>query len=115
MKGQPRITESDYNVTIPDMVKKGMPAGLIAMRFGVTIGSLRALCAKRGVSLSRKSNKERHWIIPLPDVVKDEIRRKATHMGKTETQLVRELLEAIALDDLYEAVLDDHKAMVTLT
>jgi hypothetical protein len=103
---QPRISNADYDI-IPRMVQAGMSAAQIAARFGVTVGSLRVMCSKRGISFNPNSERERHWVVPLPDVIRNDIRRMAHTLGLTGPQLIQKLVEHIVLDDLYSAVLDE--------
>lgn len=46
--------------------------------------------------------------VSLPPAVFQELRQRAVAKGMTESRLVVALLEAIARDDLYSAVLDEH-------
>lgn len=98
--------------TIPEMVAQGnMRADDIAEKLGCNIGTLKVRCSQAKISLrppgsrrGRPRTDER--TIRLSGDAMALLQRRAALSGKTETALARELLETIARDDLYDAVLD---------
>ena len=98
--------------TIPEMVAQGnMRADDIAEKLGCNIGTLKVRCSQAKISLrppgsrrGRPRTDER--TIRLSGDAMALLQRRAALSGKSETALARELLETIARDDLYDAVLD---------
>ncbi len=87
--------------------------------YGVTLGTLAVRCCQRGISLRkggalprRTTNlPKRYLTLPLSDGVLNSLREAARAMGKDSTaRLASDLLEKIASDGLYKAVLDDEAA-----
>ena len=113
-----RIT-GDMFARIPALLLEGMTKAEIAAMYSVTPGTLVVLCSQRGISLRRggtlpeRTNRpERtNLTLPLSDSVLRSLREAARAMGKDSTaRLVSELLEKIASDGLYKAVLDEEAA-----
>ena len=112
-----RITD-DMFARIPVLLLEGMTKAEIAAMYGVTPGSLAVLCSQRGISLRKvgllpKRTKLTLTDQPLPlsDGVLKSLREAARAMGKDSTaRLVSDLLETIASDGLYKAVLDEEAA-----
>ena len=113
-----RITD-DMFARIPALLSEGMTKNEIAAMFGVTPGTLVVRCSKRGISLrgggsltNRTNLPERtNLTLPLSDDVLKSLREAARSMGKDSTaRLVSDLLEKIASDGLYKAVLDEEAA-----
>src|SRR5215510_4042074 len=98
--------------TIPEMVKRrGMRAHDIAEKLGCKISTLKVRCSQARISLrppgsrhGRPSSDER--TIRLSKAVLMLLHDRAAASGKNEATLARELIEAIARDNLYDAVLD---------
>lgn len=98
--------------TIPEMVAQGnMRADDIAEKLGCNIGTLKVRCSQAKISLrppgsrrGRPRTDER--TIRLSGDAMALLQRRAALSGKSETALARELLETIARDNLYDAVLD---------
>jgi hypothetical protein len=98
--------------TIPEMVeRRGMRAHDIAERLGCKISTLKVRCSQARISLrppgsrhGRPKNDER--TIRLNRAVLTLLQDRAAASGKTEATLAQELIETIARDDLYDAVLD---------
>lgn len=98
--------------TIPEMVAQGgMRADDIAEKLGCNIGTLKVRCSQAKISLrppgsrrGRPRTDER--TIKMSGDALALLQRRAAESGKTEATLARELLETIARDDLYDAVLD---------
>jgi hypothetical protein len=93
---------------IPDLVEQGKTKAEIAETYGVTSGTLQVQCCRRGISL-RKGGPRIKLSLSLSDKARIALRTAAQARGKDETRLARELLETIAKDDLYRAVLDTNK------
>jgi hypothetical protein len=98
--------------TIPEMVAQGgMRADDIAEKLGCNLGTLKVRCSQAKISLrppgsrrGRPRTDER--TIRVSEAALALLQRRAVASGKTEATLARELLETIARDDLYDAVLD---------
>ena len=110
-----RITDEMY-ARIPALLEQGMTKAEIAAMYGVTLGTLPVLCSRHGISL-RKGGPKRTKLtlpdepLPLSDGVLKSLREATRSMGKASTaRLVSELLEKIATDGLYKAVLDEEAA-----
>ena len=112
-----RIT-NDMFARIPALLLQGKSRAEIAAMYGVTLGTLTVLCSRRGTSLRKGGSLPRRTNLTLPDQplpLSDGVLlslRKATRaMGKDSTaRLVSDLLEKIASDGLYKAVLDEEAA-----
>jgi len=108
-----RILTKAVLATIPEMVEqRGMRAHDIAKTLGCKISTLKVRCSQARISLrppgsrgGRPSSDER--TIRLNRTVLALLQNRAAATGKTETALARELIEVIARDNLYDAVLDD--------
>ena len=98
--------------TIPEMVQRGgMGAGDIAEKLGCNIGTLKVRCCQARISLRRPGSrrgrpKSDERTIRLSSAALSLLKERAAVSGKTETALAQELIEAIARDNLYDAVLD---------
>jgi macrodomain Ter protein organizer (MatP/YcbG family) len=102
------------------LLDQGHSPAEIAERLGCKLGTLRLRCSQLGISLRRnRSVKRRRAQMPesqsrlqltvsLPPAIFQELRQQAAAKGMTESRLVVALLEGIARDDLYAAVLDEH-------
>jgi hypothetical protein len=109
-----RITD-DMFAHIPTLLLKGTTKAEIAAMYGVTLGTLTVLCSRRGISLRKGGSLPRRTKLALPDQplplsdgVLKSLRETTRAMGKDSTaQLVSDLLEKIASDGLYKAVLDE--------
>ena len=104
---------------IPALLLEGMTKTEIAAMYGVTPGTLVVLCSQRGISLRRGGSlpnrtrlpKGSNLTLPLSDSVLRSLRETTRAMGKDSTaRLVSDLLEKIASDGLYKAVLDEEAA-----
>ena len=118
-----RITD-DMFARIPALLLEGTTKAEIAAMYGVTLGTLVVLCSQRGISLRKggpvpKRTKRPEPTnltlpdepLPLSDGVLKSLREAARAMGKNSTaRLVSDLLEKIASDSLYKAVLDEEAA-----
>ena len=113
-----RITD-DMFAHIPALLFQGRSRAEIAAMYGVTLGTLAVRCCHRGISLRKggalpkrtKLPKRTNLTLPLSDGVLNSLREAARAMGKDcAARLASELLEKIASDGLYKAVLDEEAA-----
>jgi hypothetical protein len=121
---KPRITDEMY-ATIPGLIAQGLTHFEIAAQFGVKPNSLKVLCSQRGISLRkprvprttlRKPRLPRTTLslpdepLPLGADALRSLREAARLMGRPAARLASDLLEKIASDSLYMAVLDEQPA-----
>jgi hypothetical protein len=114
---------------IPVLVQQGLNAEAIAARLGCTVGTLRVRCSQAQISLRvpkkvnvvplvpaspAKPQQSKQCIafavpttLQLSRVAMSRLRQRAEATGMTEAELVTTLIEMIAQDDLYDAVLDN--------
>ena len=114
---------------IPVLVQQGLNAEAIAARLGCTVGTLRVRCSQAQISLRvpkkvnvvplvpaspakpQQSKQCFAFAVPttlqLSRVAMSRLRQRAEATGMTEAELVTTLIEMIAQDDLYDAVLDN--------
>ncbi len=124
------IFTKDIVAGIPVLVQQGLNAEAIAARLGCTVGTLRVRCSQARISLripkevkvvplvaaSKPPMQKRFYGFALPTtlqlsrVAMSRLRQHAEAIGVTEARLASDLLEVIARDDLYDAVLDAAKA-----
>jgi hypothetical protein len=107
-----RILTKAVLATIPEMVERnGMRADAIAEKLGCNIGTLKVRCCQARISLrppgSRRGRpKSDERTVRLSPDAFTQLQRRAVSSGKTAAALAQELIETIARDDLYDAVLD---------
>jgi hypothetical protein len=109
-----RITD-DMFARIPVLLHEGMTKDEIAAMYGVTPGTLAVRCSQRGISLRKGGALPKRTNLTLPDEplplsngVLKSLREATRVMHKVSTaRLVSDLLEKIASDGLYKAVLDE--------
>jgi len=93
---------------IPALIEQGLRKGDIAERLGCKERTLQVQCSIAGISLRGRKRMELRVGSPL--TLSHEalvgLRARAASIGLSETQLASELLEVIARDNLYDAVLD---------
>jgi hypothetical protein len=108
---------------IPTLIKRGISPAEIAARVGCTSGTLRVACSKAKISLRKgdgdklrslsdsATNTTHHAAIPLnlPEIATAKLRHQAGKRGLAVATLASLLLEVIAQDNLYDAVLDDRE------
>jgi hypothetical protein len=102
---------------IPGLIAQGLTHFEIAAQFGVKPSSLKVLCSQRGISLRKRrlpgttprKRPPRMTRLPLGDEVLSSLRVAAHLLGRPPAQLVSDLLEKIASDSLYMAVLDEER------
>jgi hypothetical protein len=111
---------------IPVLVQQGLDAEAIAARLGCNVGTLKVRCSQAQISLRvpkevkvvplvsdpKPPQSKRCFAFALPStlqlsrVAMSRLRQHAEAIGVNEAQLASDLLEMIARDDLYDAVLD---------
>ena len=130
--GRRSILTKDVMAGIPVLVQQGLNTEAIAARLGCTAGTLKVRCSQAQISLRlpkevkvvplvpltpapKPPKQKRSYAFAMPTtlqlsrVAMSRLRRRAEAMGTTEAELVTTLLEVIAQDDLYDAVLDTAK------
>ena len=126
------VLTKDVMARIPVLVQQGLDAEAIAARLGCNVSTLRVRCSQAQISLrvpkevkvvqlvpapkperAPKSPKQkRSYVFALPTtlqlsrVAMSRLRQRAKAIGVNEAELASDLLEMIAQDDLYDAVLD---------
>ena len=135
-KQQRRLTK-DRIAGIPVLVQQGLNAEAIAARLGCTVGTLRVRCSQAQISLRvpkevkvvpmvsaspakpPQSNRCFAFAVPttlqLSRVAMSRLRQRAEAIAVNEAKLASDLLEVIARDDLYDAVLDRAKERTLLS
>ena len=121
---------------IPVLVQQGLNAEAIAARLGCTIGTLKVRCSQAQISLRVPKEVKVVPLVPAPTppkppkqkrcvgfavpttlqlskVAMSRLRQRAEAMGTTEADLVTTLIEVIAQDDLYDAVLDSEAKKIS--
>jgi len=93
---------------IPALVNEGFSDKEIADRMGWTVGTLRVRCSQLKISLVRRR-------IAVPRATLDQLQHRARMMGTSACVLAAELLETIARDGLFDAVLDKEEAELDST
>ena len=130
-----RILTKDVMARIPVMVQQGLDAEAIAAELGCNIGTLRVRCSQAQISLRvprdsnvvplvpapkppkppKLPNQKRSYVLALPTTLRlsrvamSRLRERAETIGMNEAELASALLEMIAQDVLYDAVLDRAK------
>ena len=123
---------------IPVLVEQGLDAEAIAARLGCNVSTLRVRCSQAQIGLRvpkevkvvqlvpaptppkppkqpKTPKQKRSYVIALPTtlqlsrVAMSRLRQRAKAIGVNEAELASDLLEMIAQDDLYDAVLDRAK------
>jgi hypothetical protein len=107
MARQPILTR-EVLAGIPALVEQGLRKGNIAERLGCKESTLVVRCSIAGISLRGPKRLELRAGVPLTlsrETIASLSMRAAAE-GCSEAQLVSDLLETIARDGLYDAVLD---------
>ena len=123
------ILTKDVMAGIPVLIQQGLNAEAIAARLGCSVGTLRVRCSQAQISLRvpkevkvvplvpapTPPKQKRSYAFALPTtlqlsrVAMSRLRQHAEAIGVNEAKLASDLLEVIARDDLYDAVLDRTK------
>ena len=121
---------------IPVLVQQGLNAEAIAARLGCTAGTLKVRCSQAQISLRVPKEVKVVPLVPAPTpskppkqkrcfgfavpttlqlsrVAMSRLRQRAEAMGMTEADLVTTLIEVIAQDELYDAVLDSEAKKIS--
>ena len=127
-----RILTKEVLASIPVLVQQGMDAEAIAAHLGCKVSTLRVRCSQAQISLRvpqevkvvplvpvakppKPPKQKRCFAFAVPTtlqlskVAMSRLRQRAEATGMTEAELVTKLLEVIAQDDLFDAVLDTAK------
>ncbi|MGB6348729.1 MAG: hypothetical protein WBG10_01755 [Pseudolabrys sp.] len=133
--GRPSILTKGVMAGIPVLVQQGLNTEAIAARLGCTVGTLKVRCSQAHISLRtpkvvkvvplvpllpaskppKPPQSKRCFAFAVPTtlqlsrVAMSRLRQRAEATGMTEAELVTTLIEVIAQDDLYDAVLDTTK------
>ena len=95
---------------IPALVAQGLRKADIAKRLGCKEDTLQVRCSTAGISLRGRKLRERKLRLGTPLKLSHEalvgLKARAASLGCSDTQLASDLLEVIACDNLYDAVLD---------
>ena len=106
-----RILTDELLADIPALIRRGLRTAEIAAHFGCTPSTLQVTCSRNGISL-RSSGPRPSKKLPFETAVTISpetmaaLSARAAVKGCSETKLASDLLEMIARDDLYNAVLD---------
>jgi hypothetical protein len=96
---------------INELIAQGLKAPEIAELIGCKVGSLRVKCSQQGISLRRDADRQsdirRRLVVRLSEGVALNLQRQAKKRGMSQAELALALLDAIARDDLYNAVIDN--------
>ncbi len=114
MRKSTRIFSPSVFSQIANFVNHGLSATEIADKIGCKLGTLRVRCSQHGISLRRfpgHRTRARHeprvqLNLQLSTRIVISLQQQARKEGKTVTKYVALLLEAIARDELYDAVID---------
>ena len=115
--------------SVPALVEQGLNKEAIAVRLGCKVATLKVRCSQAQISLRVPKEVEMVPLVPalkppkqkrsyafavpttlqLSKVAMSRLRQRAETTGMTEAEFVTKLLEVIAQDDLFDAVLDTAK------
>lgn len=111
------ILTAEMYERVPAMIAQGMTKVEIAAEFGCTKETLQVQCSRRKISLRKGGKYQKRPLTLLPaapldlsDTALSALCEKAQTLGIDTAKLARDLLEMIAKDDLYIAVLDLERA-----
>jgi hypothetical protein len=132
MKMRKMILTKTVLASIPTLVEQGLNTEAVAARLGCKVSTLKVRCSQAQISLRlpkevkvvplvpvlspakppEPPKQKRSYAFALPTtlqlsrVAMSRLRQHAEAIGVNEAQLASDLLEVIARDDLYDAVLD---------
>ena len=129
---RPVILTKAVLASIPTLVEQGLNKEAIAARLGCKVATLKVRCSQAQISLRVPKEVNVVPLVPLVPALKlpkqkrsyayafalpttlqlsrvamSRLRQRAEAIGVNEAQLASDLLEVIAQDDLYDAVLDN--------
>ena len=136
MKMRQVILTKPVLASIPTLVEQGLNTQAIAARLGCKVSTLKVRCSQAQISLRvpkevkvvplalpdftpKPPEQKRCFAFALPTtlqlsrVAMSRLRQRAEATGMTEAALVTKLLEVIAQDDLYDAVLDSEAKKIS--
>jgi hypothetical protein len=99
---------------VETLVAQGVSAAQIADKVGCKLGTLRVKCSQRGISLRHRKTPEitpqvrsaKRLIVGISQEIFLKLQQQAEKRGLSRSELAAALLEAIAHDNLYAAVID---------
>jgi hypothetical protein len=100
------LTKEVLATTIPGMVQRGLRGRDIAEQLGCKYSTLKVRCSQVGFSLKAPGSTRGYNMIRLDKSAITLLRDRAAATGKTASAVAMELIETIARDNLYDAVLD---------
>ena len=120
MSNRKKIFTDEALAAVVVLIAQGLSKKEIAAQLGCKPGSLQTICCKRGISLRSPSDPRKpknpkpppqfqmilQVPLPISDHAMTRLRERAAAKGVTAPKLAATLLELIAIDDLYDAVLD---------
>jgi hypothetical protein len=108
MSRRPPILTAEVLAGIPALIEQGLRRADIAERLGCKLSTLQVRCSNAGISLRGRKGLELCTGTPLllSREAMASLRARAAANGCSEAQLASALLEIIARDNLYDAVLD---------
>jgi hypothetical protein len=104
-----RVTDEMY-ARIPALLEEGKSTADIAALYGVATCSLKVMCSKRQISLRRGGPRPPRTKLVVSHDTMRALHEAAVAMGRKTDQLATDLLDRIASDNLYRAVLDEEAA-----
>ena len=109
--GRPVRFTADNLLRVRQLVAEGNSSIEIAKSMGSTSASVKNVCCRHKIKIPRKrrsvENELSELVAHLPASVSTEFHRKAAQLQISASVLASRLLEAIAVSDIYDAVLDD--------
>jgi hypothetical protein len=111
-RGARRVFTPNAIDTMRGLAAQGKSASAIAEVIGSTAASVRVKCCHLKITLRRPGRHRsqiggHNEVIYLPAADYAALKRKASEMQKSASELSGKLLRAIIRSDIYEAVLDD--------
>ena len=133
MKMRQVILTKPVLASIPTLVEQGLNTQAIAARLGCKVSTLKVRCSQAQISLRvpkevkvvplapapKPPEQKQSYAFAVPTtlqlsrVAMSRLRQRAEATGMTEAALVTKLLEVIAQDDLYDAVLDSEAKKIS--
>jgi hypothetical protein len=113
-RNRKRIYTDEALARIPAMLEQGLSREQIAAQLGGKVNSLQVVCSRKGISLWRRDRRRLPAVEPDADLTLQikaqtltQLQKRAEATGTSETKLASRLLDLIAKEDLYDAVLDE--------
>ena len=106
------IFTADNLLRIRQMAGEGSSAFEIAMAIGLTPASVRVICSRHKIKLTRKPalnpSSDHAIVVHMPAWRSIRFHRKAERLQIPASVLAKRLLAAIVVSNIYDAVLDDN-------